>query len=106
MIAGDNKWQPSVGAIIASSFSPGGCNNFFEVCVHTMLSRLSRMQAIARRCMSTRPAIRTSAGEGVSRVVVVAQPIEDKENLKQWAHDTPINNFKDCKLPRERCDNE
>lgn len=45
--------------------------------------------------MSTRPAIKTSAGEGVSRVVVVAMPIEDPDNLKQWAHDSPINSFKD-----------
>ena len=64
-----------------------------------MLCRVtSRMQTFARRCMGTRPVIKTSAGEGVSRVVVVAQPIEDPDNLKQWAHDTPINSFKDCKL--------
>merc|ERR1719326_1679692 len=62
-----------------------------------MLSRMAvaRMQTIARRCLSTRPAIKTSAGEGISRVVVVAQEIDDPENLKQYAHDTPINSFKD-----------
>ena len=50
-----------------------------------------------RRCMST-AVIKTSAGKGVSRAVVVAQKIEDPDNLKKWAHDTPIKTFGDCEL--------
>lgn len=52
------------------------------------------MRNAATRGLNTQ-VIKTSAGPGVSRAVVVAQRIDDPDNLKKWSHASPVETLRD-----------